>query len=376
MNFIKKNYQKAIFIIAFVCCIMFCSAITAHAAPIGTTMFNPLNANYGSVYTASWTRNTNNVFFYSRVNVDETGLLKMSFSKPYDSSGEYGNLSITVSDEDGEPLWSSDTYDMDKTASPYYKFNVGLKPGTYYVSIVPGFYVTSGRIETDFKFEFETNSYVEIEPNSSTSNATELKKGHFYSATVGNGGGDFGEINFFKVNLKKNSSYRLVIDNFGAVDETSAIIDVLGPANKDVNIYMGDFRVDSSGYQYYEFIAPSTGTYYVKVYNYSGKPIQYRLKVSNALKPSATKITNFYNWSWNNEIEVYFEEKENVAGYQLQYSSNKSKVKSAKIRSFTDDHVEIKVSKNYKKYYARVRTYKWIDGKKVYSKWSKIKCYY
>lgn len=373
MNFIKKNYQKTVLILACVCCIVFFSAITAHAAPIGTTMFNPLNASYGSVYTASWTKDTNKVYFYSKVNVDETGILKMSFSKPYDSDGEYGRLYITVSDEEGEPLWSSDTYDMDTTASPYYKFNVGLKPGTYYVSIVPGFRVISGRIETDFKFEFEANPYVEIEPNSSTSTATELKKGQFYSASVGNGGGDYGRINFFKIKLKKNSSYRLVIDNFGAIDETSALIDILGPANKDVDLYMSDFKVDSSGYQYCEFIAPSTGTYYVKVYNYTGNPIQYRLKVSNALKPSATKITGFYNWSYRNEIEFYFDEKENVAGYQLQYSTNKSKVKSAKIRSFTSYNPEIKVSKNYSKYYARVRTYKWIDGKKVYSKWSSIK---
>lgn len=133
---------------------------------------------------------------------------------------------------------------------------------------------------------------------------------------------------------------------------------------------MRDFRVDSSGYQYYEFVAPSTGTYYVKVDNYNGTPIQYRLKVSNAPKPSATKISHFYNW--NGKIEFDFEEKKDVAGYQLQYSTNKSKVKSAKIRSFTDDSAYIKVSKKYNNYYARVRTYKWIDGKKVYSKWSKI----
>lgn len=367
----KKKHFRVLLMLTLACIITLFTAVIAHAAPTGTTMAHPFNATFGSKHTASWTKDTNNVFFYSKVTINETGLLKMTFSKPFDSDGEYGRLMITVSDEDGEPLWSSDTYKMNESASPNYKFNVGLKPGSYFVSIVPKFYVRSGLITTDFVYEFEANPYVEIEPNSSTATATQLEKGIFYSATLGNGGGDYGRNNFFKIKLKKNSSYRLVFDNYGEIDETTALIDILGPSNKEVR--MGDSQVNSSGYEYFEFIAPSTGTYYIKLYNYTSNPINYRLKVSDALKPGKTTIRKFF--SLTNELSIYAKDVSNVKGYQVQYSTKKANVKKAKKYSSDDFRIEIPVSRTYSKYYARVRTYKYIDGTKVYSSWSKIKCF-
>lgn len=198
-----------------------------------------------------------------------------------------------------------------------------------------------------------------------------MKKRIFYSAKLGNCGGDYGRNNFFKIKLKKNSSYRLVFDNYGEIDETKALIDILGPSNKEAR--MGDSQVTFSGYEYFEFIAPSTGTYYIKLYNYTGNPINYRLKVSDALKPEKTTITNFF--SFTNELSIYAKDVSNVKGYQLQYSTKKANVKKAKKYSSDNFRIEVPVSRTYSKYYARVRTYKFIDGTKVYSSWSKIKCF-
>ncbi len=64
-----------------------------------------------------------------------------------------------------------------------------------------------------------------------------------------------------------------------------------------------------------------------------------------------------------------------VSGYQLQYSLKKN-MKSAKkktVRGKKKNAVTIKKLKSKKTYYVRIRTYKTIKGKKVFSKWSKIK---
>ena len=72
-----------------------------------------------------------------------------------------------------------------------------------------------------------------------------------------------------------------------------------------------------------------------------------------------------------------------VSGYQLQYSTNKKfkkrykgkkhTVKSIYIKNVNKTSRTVKKLKVGKKYYVRIRTYKTVGGKKVYSKWSKVK---
>ncbi len=69
-----------------------------------------------------------------------------------------------------------------------------------------------------------------------------------------------------------------------------------------------------------------------------------------------------------------------VSGYQVQYALNKKftkKVKTVKVRGAKNGSVKIKKLKSKKKYYVRVRTYKYIDNEytqeSVYSSWSNVK---
>ena len=64
--------------------------------------------------------------------------------------------------------------------------------------------------------------------------------------------------------------------------------------------------------------------------------------------------------------------KKAASGYQVQYSrnSNMTKAKKKNVSGATKTKVKIKKLKSKKKYYVRVRTYKKVNGKKVYSKWS------
>ena len=62
-----------------------------------------------------------------------------------------------------------------------------------------------------------------------------------------------------------------------------------------------------------------------------------------------------------------------IDGYQIQYSlksSFKSGVKSVTVKGYKKTSTQIKKLKARKKYYVRVRTYKTVSGKKLYSPWS------
>ena len=75
-------------------------------------------------------------------------------------------------------------------------------------------------------------------------------------------------------------------------------------------------------------------------------------------------------------IKVTWKKVKGIKGYQIQYSTNKKFKKGNKtitIKSTKSTSATIKKLKSKKTYYVRMRTYKIVNGKKVYSAWSKAK---
>ena len=65
-----------------------------------------------------------------------------------------------------------------------------------------------------------------------------------------------------------------------------------------------------------------------------------------------------------------------VKGYQVQVATDKKFKKNKKtvnIKKQKTTKTTVKKLKAKKKYYVRMRTYKTVNGKKVYSAWSKVK---
>lgn len=76
------------------------------------------------------------------------------------------------------------------------------------------------------------------------------------------------------------------------------------------------------------------------------------------------------------QITVKWKKVAGVTGYQVQYANDKKFKKSKKtvtVKGAKKTSRTIKKLKSKKTYYVRVRNYKVINGKKVYSKWSKAK---
>ncbi len=75
-------------------------------------------------------------------------------------------------------------------------------------------------------------------------------------------------------------------------------------------------------------------------------------------------------------ISVIWKKVSGVKGYQVQVATDKKFKKNKKtvtIKKQKTTKTTVKKLKAKKKYYVRMRTYKTVNGKKVYSAWSKVK---
>lgn len=97
-------------------------------------------------------------------------------------------------------------------------------------------------------------------------------------------------------------------------------------------------------------------------------------KNTETVKPKKTSIKKLSKGK--KEFTVTWAKVSGVKGYQIQYSSDKKFKKNNKSVTVTKQKTTkatVKKLKSKKKYYVRVRTYKTVNGKKIYSSWSKVK---
>ena len=91
-------------------------------------------------------------------------------------------------------------------------------------------------------------------------------------------------------------------------------------------------------------------------------------------KPKSAKIKKVK--AAKKAVSVEWKKVSGVKGYQVQVATDKKfkkNKKTATVKKQKTTKVTIKKLKAKKKYYVRIRTYKTVNGKKVYSAWSKVK---
>lgn len=97
-------------------------------------------------------------------------------------------------------------------------------------------------------------------------------------------------------------------------------------------------------------------------------------KNTETVKPKKTSIKKLSKGK--KKFTVNWAKVSGVKGYQIQYSSDKKfkkNNKSVTVAKQKTTKATVKKLKSKKKYYVRVRTYKTVNGKKIYSSWSKVK---
>lgn len=95
---------------------------------------------------------------------------------------------------------------------------------------------------------------------------------------------------------------------------------------------------------------------------------------NSVTKPKKTSINKLTKGK--KQFKASWKKVSGVSGYQLQYATDKKFKKNKKtvtIKKSKTTAKTVKKLKSKKTYYVRVRTYKTVNGKKVYSSWSKVK---
>ena len=91
-------------------------------------------------------------------------------------------------------------------------------------------------------------------------------------------------------------------------------------------------------------------------------------------KPNKTSVKKLK--AKKGSVELTWSKTKGVKGYEIQLATNKKFKKNKKtvtIKKQKTTKTSVKKLKAKKKYYVRIRTYKTVNGKKVYSSWSKVK---
>lgn len=255
--------------------------IKVHAAT-GDLMSNPVMAKFGKKYTNTWTRDTDHMNHYVKFSLSEQGIVTVNATKPFDDDQEYARLKFTIYDDFGDPVFDNHTYGMEEDAKSDYTFKVGLDAGSYYLTILPGFHVRSGIIETDYTLSFSPNDHCEIEPNGAGYLATPVAFGEKYIGYYGGAGGDYEEDDYFKFPVVAGQEYRVVWYNYAKMANTSAIVKVVFPDGEDYSIkydFADHFTAD--GLSYSDFKATATGTAYLRIYNSNRPAFEYGFVITN-----------------------------------------------------------------------------------------------
>ncbi len=126
----------------------------------------------------------------------------------------------------------------------------------------------------------------------------------------------------------------------------------------------------------YKYFVPK-GTYYISFVqdykDYTGT-YTFSTKLSGV---TVTKVKAAKNLK-GKKAKITWVKKSDVDGYQVQVALNKKFTKGKKAKTITNNSTNSHTFKNLKKgktYYARVRTYKLVNGTKCYSDWSAPKIF-
>jgi len=283
---------------------------------------------------------------------------------------------FNVIDENGNCLWRH-YYDLGDELAQKHGYKIGLNPGTYYFSMTTGLYSLKNTNATmKYSFAFTADNYFETEANNTKETANVYNLGTTMSGEYstrpwsfwGKGPCD----DYFKMTLKKGKTYVFKANMYerSLTGQDFRVED----ANGEKVFGCRDFK---NGQYTYE--CPKTGTYYFRagtdLVSATGTVQPYSFSVNEKkVKVSATSISKVT--SKKKSATVKWKKKSGVTGYQVQYSTSKSKIAKGKkvtVKGASKKSVTIKKLKSKKTYYFRIRCYKKVNGKTYYSTWSKVK---
>lgn len=355
------------FLLAFSLAFGICGLETVHAEGIdfNSDVISAEEKQFDTEYSVTWAENLEQC--WNKVVLKESGILGVDFTKPESEILGIVGINVCIFDESENCITMVKEEDDEKNTG---SMHIGLDQGTYYIMLTSDYVGSVYNQMTSYKFSFTGNAYCEKEPNNTKEDAVPMKVDTAYTGYLGGGFSNLSdnddERDVYEVELKKDHVYKYTYDK--VIDTT--IVELLGE-NTDFDEFINsveadDFCVEAGT----TFIAPYSGSYYVKIYNYGNEQYQYTVKISDV----TPKATNFTTVKAGNDAFTAKWKKTACSGYQIQYSTSKNFKNASTVKvSSSKASTTVKKLASNKKYYVRIRTYKTVGDKVAYSPWSKAK---
>ena len=274
--------KKIISILLSVLMILGCLAVPAFAADRdGMTVSSAINVSFGQKYFCYWSTTSASRNCYNKVVLPSNGILVVNASKPFDDEGEFGSVKLRLSDYYGDTVWNHTSDRAKNDGRDYYRYHIGLRAGTYYMNIMPNFYVESGVIDFSYSFSFVPTENCEFEDNENMSDATPMKLGEAYHGWFGTREYSNNEKDYLSFNATKGKTYTIYFYE-AFIATHSAITKIYSPDGKEHYTYFKNAA--ENGLACMEYTAEVSGRHIIGFYNYSSEPLYYILGVSEAGK--------------------------------------------------------------------------------------------
>ena len=207
-------------------------------------------------------------------------------------------------DSNANEVWSAGTSGQLNTFSPYYIYKIGLAAGTYYMNIKPGFYVTSGSIKADYKFDFTKSAYWEKENNNTQANSTQLTLGKTYTGVLADSG-YLSCTDYYKVKLTAGKKYRFTVGNYSMLKTQTTMLTDLDDSNGD---YVPNVdTADSGTSRTWTFYAKKSDWYYFRFYNTTSMAgYEYTIKCEKVITAASSltfTLNNTYGLEYTGKVQ-------------------------------------------------------------------------
>lgn len=255
------------------------------AAVAGSTYSNPVVLSSGVWMTKVWTNDNDHLNYYNKITVPSRGYITIVIEKPLDSEGECGDFYLELYTIDGKLAWATNTNSQKDTFSEYYRYNLGLDAGTYFLNMDPGFYLYSysAPISHSYMYQYTKALDWEIEPNGNLNTATEIALGKTYYGVYTEESYSTSYKDYYKVNLTKDVNYIWTVTNWDELDPTTTIFYVYDEYGSEVYSGWGTEGADNVKIN----IVPTySGWYYLCLGNCGNrKDIDYSIRVDENTTP-------------------------------------------------------------------------------------------
>lgn len=177
-----------------------------------------------------------------------------------------------VYNADQNAIWKHYTYYVDK-ATGKLVYNVGVSAGSYYFDISLR-YSTTVMLTSTFKVTGVAADY-EKESNETLNTATHISANRIYGANFATTSGD---TDCFAFDVRQGVPVTVRIGNYSSMEGTTVLLHIFDSNGNILWTRNETYNVAENVYEL-PFTPTVSGTYYFKIYNTHGEPIDYTIEV-------------------------------------------------------------------------------------------------